>query len=86
MRPAESDEEAWLQALETGQVNSRGYLPERSDTTNLTARQVSACVQLKGGREGRGEGGGETVEGWRGGGGREKGSGGDREGGREGGR
>lgn len=35
----EEEEEAWLDALETGEVNERGYLPQKQEST-LTARQV----------------------------------------------
>ena len=38
----EGEEEAWLDALEAGQVNERGYLPQKKDVSTLTARQV--CV------------------------------------------
>ena len=34
------EEEAWLVALETGQVNERGYLPQKKDFNSMTARQV----------------------------------------------
>lgn len=33
------EEEAWLDALEAGEVNERGYLPQKESGT-LTARQV----------------------------------------------
>ena len=36
----DQEEEAWLDALEAGQVNERGYLPEKRDSSSLTARQV----------------------------------------------
>jgi hypothetical protein len=36
----EEEEEAWLEALESGEVNERGYLPQKQEGT-LTARQVS---------------------------------------------
>lgn len=36
----EGEEEAWLDALEAGQVNERGYLPQKKDVSTLTARQV----------------------------------------------
>ena len=36
---ADEDEEAWLDALESGDVNERGYLPAKKAST-LTARQV----------------------------------------------
>ena len=36
----DAEEEAWLNALETGGVNERGYLPQKKDPTSLTARQV----------------------------------------------
>ena len=35
------DEEAWLDALEAGEVNERGYLPQKVDVSTLTARQVT---------------------------------------------
>ena len=41
MDEEEEDEEAWLDALETGEVNERGYLPQKRDSGSLTARQVS---------------------------------------------
>ena len=35
------EEEAWLDALETGSVNKRGYLPSKvKDPAAMTARQV----------------------------------------------
>ena len=40
----DSEEEAWLNALETGGVNARGYLPQKRDPTSLTARQVHMCI------------------------------------------
>lgn len=36
----EAEEEAWLDALEAGNVDDRGYLPQKRDPNNLTARQV----------------------------------------------
>lgn len=36
----EEEEEAWLDALETGEVNERGYLPQKQESATLTARQV----------------------------------------------
>ena len=36
----DQEEEAWLDALEAGQVNERGYLPQKKDISSLTARQV----------------------------------------------
>ena len=36
----DQEEEAWLDALEAGQVNERGYLPQKKDVSSLTARQV----------------------------------------------
>lgn len=36
----EDDEEAWLDALESGHVNERGYLPQAKDHTSMTLRQV----------------------------------------------
>ncbi len=36
----DAEEEAWLDALEAGQVDDRGYLPQKRDPGNLTARQV----------------------------------------------
>ena len=35
----EEDEEAWLDALETGNVDERGYIPQKKDPTSMTARQ-----------------------------------------------
>ena len=40
---SEGDEEAWLVAMEKGQLDETGYLPRRSGP-NLTARQVSCCA------------------------------------------
>ena len=40
------EEEAWLNALETGGVNERGYLPQKRDPTSLTARQVHMCINI----------------------------------------
>ena len=40
----DAEEEAWLHALEAGKVNERGYLPEKRDSSSLTARQVRARV------------------------------------------
>lgn len=37
----EQEEEAWLDALEAGEVNERGYLPHKQDSASLTARQAS---------------------------------------------
>lgn len=37
----EQEEEAWLDALESGEVNERGYLPQKQELGTLTARQVS---------------------------------------------
>lgn len=34
------EEEAWLDALESGQVDERGYLPSKGNSSTLTARQV----------------------------------------------
>ena len=34
------EEEAWLNALESGQVDERGYLPAKRKSSALTARQV----------------------------------------------
>ena len=34
------EEEAWLDALETGEVDERGYLPQKLDVSSLTTRQV----------------------------------------------
>lgn len=36
----DEEEEAWLNALETGSVNERGYLPKSKDPNAMTARQV----------------------------------------------
>ncbi len=36
----DDEEEAWLDALESGDVNERGYLPAKK-TATLTVRQVS---------------------------------------------
>lgn len=36
----DEDEEAWLDALESGLVNERGYLPQIKDPTSMTVRQV----------------------------------------------
>ena len=36
----EEEEEAWLDALEAGQVDERGYLPKKKEQGTLTARQV----------------------------------------------
>lgn len=41
----DQEEEAWLDALEAGQVNERGYLPEKRDIASLTARQVNALLK-----------------------------------------
>ena len=49
---AEEEEEAWLDALEAGQVDERGYLPKKKEQGTLTARQVCAGVGCgKGGEE-----------------------------------
>ena len=40
----EGEEEAWLDALEAGQVNERGYLPQKKDVSSLTARQVRVIL------------------------------------------
>ena len=37
---SDMEEEAWLDALEAGQVDERGYLPRKKDQGSLTARQV----------------------------------------------
>ena len=42
----EEDEEAWLDALETGNVDERGYIPQKKDPTSMTARQVCVCVYI----------------------------------------
>lgn len=42
-RDSEGEEEAWLDAMEMGQLDERGYLP-RKNVTALTARQVSAVA------------------------------------------
>lgn len=36
----DQEEEAWLDALEAGEVDERGYLPQTRDSSSLTARQV----------------------------------------------
>lgn len=36
----DEEEEAWLDALETGMVNERGYLPQAKDPSSMTVRQV----------------------------------------------
>lgn len=36
----DQEEVAWLDALEAGEVNERGYLPQKRDSGSLTARQV----------------------------------------------
>lgn len=40
------EEEAWLNALEAGEVNERGYLPQRESGT-LTARQVRQTIYFR---------------------------------------
>lgn len=35
----EDEEEAWLDALESGEVDERGYIPNKKKTSTLTARQ-----------------------------------------------
>ena len=40
MEEEDIEEEAWLHALEAGEVNERGYLPQKKDYGTLTARQV----------------------------------------------
>ena len=42
----EGEEEAWLDALEAGQVNERGYLPQKKDISTLTARQVHGLTTV----------------------------------------
>ena len=43
----EEEEEAWLDALETGEVDNTGYLPQRKNPKLLTTRQVIAgCKAL----------------------------------------
>ncbi len=42
----DQEEEAWLDALEAGQVNERGYLPEKRGSSSLTARQVHKTRDL----------------------------------------
>lgn len=42
-RDSEGEEEAWLDAMEMGQLDERGYLP-RKNITALTARQVRAVT------------------------------------------
>ncbi len=42
----ENEEEAWLVALEAGEVDERGYLPQKVDVSSMTARQVSSCSHL----------------------------------------
>ena len=42
----EGEEEAWLDALEAGQVNERGYLPQKKDVSTLTARQVRLTIDI----------------------------------------
>ena len=42
---SDMEEEAWLDALEAGQVDERGYLPRKKDQGSLTARQVCGlCI------------------------------------------
>ena len=36
----EEEEEAWLDALESGTVDERGYIPQYKDPSAMTARQV----------------------------------------------
>lgn len=36
-----NEEEAWLDALESGTVDNTGYLPQKKDPRLLTTRQVS---------------------------------------------
>ena len=36
----EQEEEAWLDALEAGEVDERGYLPQKRESSTLTVRQV----------------------------------------------
>ena len=36
----DQEEEAWLEALEAGEVNERGYLPQMRNASSLTSRQV----------------------------------------------
>ncbi len=36
----EEEEEVWLEALETGNVDERGYIPQKKDLAAMTARQV----------------------------------------------
>ena len=45
----EQEEEAWLDALEAGEVNERGYLPHKQDSGSLTARQVSIIYLVSSG-------------------------------------
>ena len=40
MEASEGEEEAWLVAMEKGQLDDRGYIPRRPGAA-LTARQVS---------------------------------------------
>ena len=42
----EEDEEAWLDALETGNVDERGYIPQKKDPTSMTTRQVCVYVHI----------------------------------------
>lgn len=42
-RDSEGEEEAWLDAMEMGELDERGYLP-RKNITALTARQVKAIT------------------------------------------
>ena len=36
----EEEEEVWLEALETGNVDERGYIPQKKNPSAMTARQV----------------------------------------------
>lgn len=38
------EEEAWLEALESGTVDERGYIPQYKDPSSMTARQVRCNV------------------------------------------
>ena len=40
---SDGDEEAWLVAMEKGQLDETGYLPRKLEST-LTARQVNLCT------------------------------------------
>ena len=48
----DEEEEAWLDALEAGQVDERGYLPKKKEQGTLTARQVMCRGGMWGARRG----------------------------------